>query len=93
MRGFSKKQLTGLFITGAAAGAGVALLLAPKTGAQTRKEIRRFSKKTAQQLENLQEDLRDQISEGYDQVLHAFDNVREYVEDGRSRLKNIIKTA
>ena len=68
MRGFSGKQLTGLFITGAAIGAAAALLLAPKTGAQTRKDIRRFSKKAADQLDDLQSDIREQLTDGYQQV-------------------------
>jgi gas vesicle protein len=93
MRSVSKKEIAGLFIAGAAAGAVVALLVAPKSGAQTRKDIRRFSKKTVTQLDNLQEGLRDQINEGYEQVLEVFDNVKEYVEEGRNRLKKMIQTA
>ena len=89
----SKKRMAGFFIGGAAIGAAVALLYAPKTGAQTRKDIRRFSKKTVNQLDNLQEDLRGQINEGYEQVMEVFDNVKDYVEDGRNRLKKMIKTA
>jgi gas vesicle protein len=68
MRGFSKTQVAGFFLTGAAVGAATAFLLAPKTGAQVRKDIRKLSKKTIDQLGDLQCDLRDQISEGYTQV-------------------------
>ena len=68
MRGFSKTQVAGLFITGAAIGAAAALLFAPKSGAQTRKDIRRFTKKTVDQLDDLQTDIRDQITDGYQQV-------------------------
>jgi gas vesicle protein len=68
MSGFSKTQVAGLFVAGAAIGAAAALLFAPKTGAQMRKDIRRFSKRTIGQLDDLQSDLRDQISEGYSQV-------------------------
>jgi gas vesicle protein len=93
MRSSSKKQLIGLFVAGAATGAAVALLFAPKNGTQTRKDIRRFSKRTASQLESLQEDFRDQINDGYQQVVQAIENVKEYVEDGRSRLKKMIQTA
>ena len=93
MRGVSKTQVAGLFLTGAAVGAVVALVIAPKTGAQTRRDIRRFSKKTMDQLDNLQSDVRDQVSERYEQVLEVFDNVKEYVEDGKTRLRKMIKTA
>ena len=93
MRGFSKTEVVGFFVTGAAVGAAVALLFAPKTGAQTRKDIRRFSKNTINQLDNLQSDVRDQLSEGYEQVMEVFDNVKEFVEDGRMKLQKMIRTA
>ena len=86
MRGFSKTAAVGFLITGAAIGAAFALLYAPKTGEQTRRDIRRFSKKAANQIDDLQSDIRDQISEGYDQVIEVFDNVKEYVEDGKSKM-------
>ena len=68
MRGFSGKQLTGLFITGAALGVAAGLILAPKTGAQTRKDIRRISKRAVGQLDDLQSDIREQLTDGYQQV-------------------------
>ena len=93
MRGFSKNQAVGFFLSGAAIGVAVALLFAPKTGAQTRKDIRRFSKKAVTQLDDLQNDLREQIGDGYEQVMEVFDNVKEYVEEGRSKLQKMIHTA
>jgi gas vesicle protein len=65
---FSKTQVAGLFITGAAAGAVTALLLAPKTGSQMRKDIRKISRKTMNQIDDLRDDIREQISERYSQV-------------------------
>ena len=93
MRGFSKTQVAGFFITGAAVGAAAALVLAPKTGAQTRRDIRRFSKKALDQIDDLQCDVREQITDGYEQVRNAIDNVKEYVEEGKTRLQKMIKTA
>ena len=90
MRGFSKTQVIGFFLTGAAVGAAVALLYAPKTGVETRKQIRKFSKKAVHQLDDLQNDLREQISDGYQQV---FDNAKEYVQEGRNKLQKMIRTA
>ena len=83
----------GFFITGAAVGAAVALLLAPKSGAQTRKDISRFSKKAINRIDDLQCDVREQINEGYEQVMEVFDNVKEYVEDGKNKLQKMIRTA
>ena len=68
MRGIPKSQTAGLLIAGAAIGAAAALLFAPKTGVQMRKDIRRFSKRTMNQLDDLQCDLRDQITDRYTQV-------------------------
>ena len=93
MTGFTKTQMAGFFLTGAAVGAAAALVLAPKSGAHTRRDIRRFSKKAINQFDDLQSDVRDQITEGYEQVLHVFDNVKGYVEDGRNRIQKIITTA
>jgi gas vesicle protein len=91
MRGISKTQVAGLFLTGAAVGAAAALLFAPKSGAQTRKDIRKFSKKTVDQLGDLQSDIREQISERYDQVIEVFENVKEYVEDGKNKIQKLVK--
>ncbi|PYS52226.1 MAG: hypothetical protein DMG13_16730 [Acidobacteria bacterium] len=89
----SRKQLVGFLVTGAAVGAAVALLYAPKSGAQTRRDIRKFSKKTVDQIDDLQNGLRDQISEGYDHVMEVIDNVKDYVEDGKNKLQKLIRTA
>jgi gas vesicle protein len=64
----TKTQIAGFFVAGAAIGAAAAFLCAPKTGSQIRKDIRRLSKKTINQLDGLQCDIRDQINEGYTQV-------------------------
>ena len=93
MRGFSKTKIFGFLLTGAGVGAAVALLYAPKSGVETRKQIRRFSKKAVHQLDDLQNDFRQKIGDGYQQVMEVFDNVKEYVEEGRSKLQNMIHTA
>ena len=68
MRGFSKSEMAGFFLGGAAVGAVAALLFAPKAGVQVRKDIRKISKRTMHQLDDLQSEIRDQISDGYYQV-------------------------
>jgi gas vesicle protein len=93
MRGFSKTEVAGFFLTGAAIGAVAGLMLAPKTGAQTRRDLRRFSKKTMDQLDDLQSDVREQITDRYEQVLDVVDNVKEFVGDGKTRLQRMIKTS
>jgi gas vesicle protein len=93
MARISKTQVCGLLMTGALVGATVALLFAPKTGAQTRKDIRKFSRKTMDRLDDLQDDVRSQISDGYEHALEAFETVKEFVENGRERLQKLVKTA
>jgi len=68
MQRFSKTQIAGLFLAGAGIGAAAALLWAPKAGAQLRKDIRKISRRTLNQLDDLQSDIRDQISDRYSQV-------------------------
>ena len=92
MRGFSKTEVAGFFLTGAAIGAVAGLLLAPKSGVQTRRDLRRFSKKTLDQLDDLQADMREQITDKYEQVVEAFDNVKDFVGDGKTRLQKMIRT-
>jgi len=84
--------MAGFLIAGAAVGAAVTLLFAPKSGAQTRKDIRRFSKKTAKHIDDLRQDVQDQVSGGYEQAMEVIDNVKEYVKDGKSGLHKLIKT-
>ena len=68
MRNSSKTEMARFFVVGAAVGAATALLFAPKSGMQIRKDIRRISRRTIDQLDDLQSDIRDQISDGYAQV-------------------------
>jgi len=65
---FTKTQVAGFFLAGAGIGAVAALLFAPKAGIQVRKDIRKISRKTLNQLDDIQSDLRDQISDRYAQV-------------------------
>ena len=87
----SKTEMAGLFIAGAAIGAFVTLLFAPTSGAQTRRDIRKLSKKTLSQLDDLQQEVREQVSDGYEQVKEVVDNVKDYVKDGKSGLQKLIK--
>jgi gas vesicle protein len=68
MARMSKSETLGFFLTGAAVGAAIALLYAPKTGAQARRDIRKFSKRTVARLDDLQEDIRDQVTEWVDDI-------------------------
>jgi gas vesicle protein len=109
------KHAAGFLFAGAMIGAAVALLYAPQSGDRTKKDIKKFARKTVNRLDDLQLDIRDKVAdwvddmsevvkdgvdrgkklgtEGYAQVLQGFDNAKKCVEDGRSRLERLIKTA
>jgi len=109
------KQAAGCLVAGAMVGAAIALLYAPQSGVRTTRDIKRLARKTVNRLDDLQVNIRDQVTdwvddmtevvkkgvdsgkklgtEGYDQVLQGFDNVKECLENGRVRLEQLIKTA
>ncbi|HEX9895942.1 MAG TPA: YtxH domain-containing protein [Gemmatimonadales bacterium] len=79
----------GWFILGAAVGAGVALLLAPASGEDTRRRIsrgaRRIKDTAVDALEELRDDwddIKDRASETVDQVKATARGVAEDVEEG-----------
>ena len=71
----SMKQAAGFFFTGAMVGAAVALLYAPQSGARTTRDIRRFSRKTVARLDDLQGNIRDQVTDWVE-------NITDLVKDG-----------
>ena len=115
MAQINMKQSAGFLFAGAIVGSAIALLYAPQSGVRTRKNIKKLARETVDRLDDLQGDIRDQVSnwvndmaevvkdavdrgkklgaEGYDHVLQGFDNAKKYVQDGRSRLEQLIKTA
>src|SRR5215471_275825 len=68
MARLSKSEVAGFFLTGAAVGAAIALLYAPKTGVQTRRDIRKYSKRTVERLDDLQDNIRDQVNTWVDDI-------------------------
>jgi gas vesicle protein len=76
------KKAAGFMLAGAVVGAGVALLYAPQSGADTKKDIRKFARKTVDRLDDLQTDIRDQVT-GW------VDDIAEAVKDGADRGKKL----
>jgi gas vesicle protein len=109
------KQAAGFLFTGALVGAAVALLYAPQSGDRTKKDIKKFARKTVNRLDDLQVDIRDKVADwvddmtevvkngvergkklgadGYEQLLQGFDSAKKCLEDRKSRLEGLIKTA
>jgi gas vesicle protein len=106
------KKAAGFLLAGAAVGAGIALLYAPQSGAQTKKDIRRFARNTVDRLDGFQADIQDHVADWVDdisgtlkdgvargkklgedgcaKVLKSFDNAKQFVEDGKSRVEHMI---
>jgi gas vesicle protein len=64
----------GTFVLGIAIGAGLALLLAPKSGEETRRELTRSARRVRQAAE-------DAVSTASDKVGETFENARQRVEE------------
>src|SRR2546427_4413109 len=87
MRGFSKTQVVGFFLTGAAVGMAVALLYAPQSRVETRKQIRRVSKKTGPQLDDFQKDPLGEGSGGDQKGMEGFCGAKGKVPEGRKKMQ------
>jgi gas vesicle protein len=89
----------GSFVLGALVGAGVALLLAPKSGAETQEELKEQARKlrsaaeervreAQRQLEERLEGVRDGVQTRFEEVKDAVDTGREAASDARSDLEH-----
>ncbi len=109
----NKAEVIGVFIAGAMLGATVALLCAPRSGARTRKAIRRQAGRRLDQLDELQDNFKNQVHEwvedvtdviedgvgrgrkvtvaGRERVLGAFEQAKDYVENGKSRIESLLE--
>ncbi len=92
------------FLLGLAVGAGVALLLAPKTGEETRRQLkntgRRLRTVATERAEDLQDALgggyertRDRVEQGLDSARDTIDEKREAAQDAYKAGKSAVKTA
>ena len=74
------------FLTGAAAGAAIALLYAPQSGRQSRKFIRRKTEDSQEALAELGKDVLDRGREYYDKGRKIAEEAGELFERGRKKL-------
>ncbi|MDD1750669.1 MAG: YtxH domain-containing protein [Methanothrix sp.] len=77
-------------IIGAGIGAGIALLLAPKSGAETRKDLRRFASSTGEQVVSAIDKGKDMYKAGKDAITAAVESGNiEYVE-GKKKFEHAV---
>ena len=76
------KQAAGFLVVGAVAGAAIALLYAPQSGVRTKKDIKKFARKTVNRLDDLQANVRDQVEDWMEEMTTV-------VKDGVDRGKKL----
>ena len=78
----------GAFILGALVGAGIALLFAPKSGAETQEDIKRQARKlrtaAEERVREAQRQIEERLGEVRDGVQTRLDGVKDAVSAGRS---------
>lgn len=84
------------FLVGLAVGAGLALLFAPQSGAETRRFIRRRARRAGEQMRTAAEDLGDDVRDKVDHLKHrvedSIDHVRDTVQREKRHAKDAVRT-
>jgi gas vesicle protein len=82
------------FVWGALIGAAAALLLAPKSGAETQQELKERARKLRERAEEkageLQDTLQDAFSQGRRQVEDKYEVAKGKVQEGRERAQQAL---
>ena len=83
------------FVAGAVLGAGVALLFAPQSGLETRRQLKRKARHLREMAEDGLEELGERFEEGKERlretVREGAHRVRERVDDVRSRAEETVE--
>jgi len=77
-------------LIGGAVGAGIALMTAPKSGREIRKDLKRFATKTREQVDDVIDEGRELYEEGREVVAGAVKAGRETYAEGAEKLENLM---
>jgi gas vesicle protein len=84
----------GTFLAGLAIGAGIALLFAPRSGEETRRDIERRARKVGEQAQDfvseVTESVGQKIQEAKESVENRFDSARSAVDLKRRQVTNAV---
>jgi gas vesicle protein len=84
----------GSFLIGLAVGVGAALLLAPRSGAETRRELRRGVRRVREAAGDAAQDVAERVTDGFDyarsQVESRIDSARDAVEMRKAQVADAI---
>jgi len=90
-----KSSGIGAFLWGAVIGAGVALLLAPRTGEETRAELRSKGRQLRAKAEDTADDLHTRLEDGYEKaksrVEEKFERTRRNLSETRAGARDAVK--
>src|SRR5689334_11086112 len=85
----------GSFLIGLAVGAGIALLLAPQSGEETRAEIARRARDARDRARDFADDVQDQVSEKFndarDSVTRRVDRAKQAVDLKRRQVERAVE--
>lgn len=79
-----------LVLAGAILGAGAALLVAPQSGRQTRRDIARYARKTGRKLEGVAGEVAERVSELADAVEEKAEELLEKGKDLSSESREAV---
>ena len=77
-------------LVGSAVGAGIAFLIAPRSGKELRRGLERFAAKTGKQVAEAIDEGRDLYVEGRKAVEKAVETGRKTYDEGRERLSELV---
>jgi gas vesicle protein len=87
-----KRSILKPVLAGSAVGAGIALLLAPKSGKGLRKDLERFTARTGKQAAEVIHEGRDLYEEGRKAVTKAVEEGRDLYKEGRKSVMKAVET-
>ncbi len=82
--GFSGGAVAFAFLTGAIIGAGAALLLAPQTGAQTRRMLRSYAEKAEEEVRERMGEVREKVKEAKSTLDTAIEQGKQFLNEKKS---------
>src|SRR5437870_13793974 len=86
--GFSSGAVAFAFLAGAIIGAGAALLLAPQTGAETRKLLRDYAEKAEEEIRERLPEAKAMLDSAIEKGKDLVEKGKEFVDDQKSLLSS-----
>lgn len=86
-----KSKIIGALMVGTVVGAAAGILLAPNKGSKTRQNIAKGTQNLANSAKDLTNDLAQQASNGFANVMNKAEKASNYVDGQSSAIKNDFK--